>query len=49
MTAYGTAGDFTLYTSDNVAVSNAASIVVKILLGDLASKTVMSKIFVGGF
>jgi hypothetical protein len=49
MTAYGTAGDFTLYTSDNVAVSNAVSVVVKVLLGYLASKTVISKIFVGGF
>jgi hypothetical protein len=49
MTAYGTAGDYTLYESDNVAVSNAAGVVVKVLLGDVASKTVMSKIFVGGF
>jgi hypothetical protein len=49
MTAYGTAGDFTLYTSDNVAVSNAVSVVVKVLLGYLASKTVISKIFVGVF
>jgi hypothetical protein len=49
MTAYGTAGNYTLYASDNVTVSNAATVVVKVSLGDVASKTVMSKIFVGGF
>jgi hypothetical protein len=35
-----TAGNYTLFTSENVTVSNAASVVVKVLLGDAASRTV---------
>ena len=38
-----------IHCMNRVTVSNAASVVVKVLLGDVASKTVMSKIFVGGF
>jgi hypothetical protein len=49
MTAYGTAGNYTMFSSGNVTVSNAASVVVKALLGDAASRTVKSKIFQGGF
>jgi hypothetical protein len=49
MTAYGTVGNYTLFSSANVTVSNAASVVVKVLLGDTASRTVKSKIFQGGF
>ncbi|KAF4625740.1 hypothetical protein G7Y89_g12425 [Cudoniella acicularis] len=47
MTTYGTAGNYTLFEG-SVTTSQASSIVVKVLLDDAASKTVKSKIFVGG-
>jgi len=48
LTEYGTTGNYTLYEG-SVTVSNAASVIVKVSLGEAASKTVQSKIFVGGF
>lgn len=47
MSAYGTAGDYTLFEG-SAAVSQATSVIAKVLLGDMGSKTVKTKIFVGG-
>ncbi|KAH8900679.1 heme peroxidase [Thozetella sp. PMI_491] len=48
MSAYGTAGEYTLYEG-NVTLANAASVVVKVVMGDAASQTVKTSIFDGGF
>lgn len=47
MSSYGSAGNYTLFEGSVVA-SQATSIVAKVLLGDSASRTVRSDIFVGG-
>jgi hypothetical protein len=47
MTAYGTARKYTLYTTGSVKVQTAASVVVRVVKGDIASKTVQSNIFEG--
>ncbi|RDW92072.1 hypothetical protein BP5796_01466 [Coleophoma crateriformis] len=47
MTKYATAGDYTLY-SGSVTAATAASVVVKVVMGSASSRTVKSKLFVGG-
>ncbi|RDW79676.1 hypothetical protein BP6252_04314 [Coleophoma cylindrospora] len=47
MTEYAMAGDYTLY-SGSVTAATAASVVVKVVMGSASSRTVKSKLFVGG-
>ncbi|TVY40053.1 WSC domain-containing protein [Lachnellula occidentalis] len=49
MTAYATAGNYTLFSSGSVAVANTRSVVAKVLLGDSASRTVKGDLFQRGF
>lgn len=49
MNAYGTAGEYTLYTTGGVTVANAESVIVKVVKGNTASRTVKSEIFTGRF
>ncbi|TVY22534.1 WSC domain-containing protein [Lachnellula hyalina] len=48
MTAYATAGNYTLFSSGSVAVQNTRSVIAKVLLGDSASRTVKGDLFAQG-
>ncbi|ESZ91631.1 hypothetical protein SBOR_7993 [Sclerotinia borealis F-4128] len=45
MTSFGTAGAYTLYSSDAVTASSTGTVIVKVIQGDASSRTVKSTIF----
>lgn len=47
MTAYGTAGNYTLYEGSETLTSVARSVIAKVALGDAASRTLKIKVFNG--